>query len=362
VKAFFVASAPRWSLNQNPSAGNRKFSAGKLKDQPMKIRLPRLAAFASLLSVTLCSVGPARATTITENFTGDPAASGWSVHGNSNLFAWSAANQNLEVTWDSSQPNSYFHRSFEFTLSKTNDFLLAFDLRLTAIAGGVDANKPYPFQIAVGLMNLAQATSSTFIRGSGYESPNLVEFDYFPGAIFDPTVSPVLISTNNEFNEGGFTFPLELAPGALFRVTMRYTARDQTLRTFITNNGVPFGPVKDATLGAGFSDFLVDHMTISSYSDAGQFPGFEGSVLAHGVIDSLVFAAPPPVTWVTAIGPGEIQFGGTTNWLYHLERSTNFQSWLPASAIVAGDEGPMTMQDTNPPSGGAFYRVQACLP
>lgn len=328
----------------------------------MKIRPLMLAALASLLSVSLGPVGPARATTIAENFSADPAASGWSVHGNASLFAWSAANQNLEVTWDSSQPNSYFHRSVGFTLSKTNDFLLAFDLRLTDIAGGVDANKPYPFQIAVGLMNPAQATNSTFIRGSGYESPNLVEFDYFPGAIFEPTVSPVLISTNHEFNVGGFTFPLELTTNTLFRVTMRYTASDQTLRTFITSNDVPFGPLKDATLAASFSDFQVNHVSVSSYNDAGQYPGFEGSVLAHGVIDNLVCAAPPPVTWVTAIGPGEIQFGGTTNWLYHLERTTNLQSWSPASPVVVGFAGPMTMQDTNPPAGGAFYRVQARLP
>ncbi len=321
-----------------------------------------LAAIASFLSASLCAVHPARATTITENFSADPAASGWVVHGNSSLFAWSAANQNLAVTWDSSQPNSYFHRSLGLTLSKTNDFLLAFDLRLADIAGGVDANKPYPFQIAVGLMNPAQATNTAFIRGSGYESPNLVEFDYFPGAIFDPTVSPVLISTNNEFNEGGFTFPLELTPGALFRVTMRYTASDRTMRTFITSNDVPFGPVKDATLAASFSDFQVNHVSVSSYNDAGQFPGFEGSVRAHGVIDNLVFAAPPPVTWVTAIGPGAIQFGGTTNWLYQLERTTNFQSWSPVSPVGVGVAGPMTMQDTNPPSGRAFYRVQAQLP
>jgi hypothetical protein len=106
----------------------------------------------------------------------------------------------------------------------------------------------------------------------------------------------------------------------------------------------------------------VDHFGVNSFNDAGQFPGFEGSVLAHGVCDNVLFAAPPPVTRVAATGAGQIQFRSTTNWLYHLERTTNFQSWLPASAAVAGLSGTMTIQDTNPPSGGAFYRVQARLP
>lgn len=326
-----------------------------------KNRRPLLA----LAGVFAVSIPVAHATTLVENFSSHPLTTGWSVHGNAGLFAWNSTNQNLAVTWDSSQPNSFLHRGLGLTLHKTNDFLLAFDLRLADIAGGVDPNKPFPFQIAVGLMNPAQATNSNFIRGSGYQSPNLVEFDYFPGGIFDPTVSPVLISVSNEFNDGGFTFPLELATNTLFRVTLLYTASDRTLRTFMTSNGVPFGPVKDATLGAGFSDFAVTHLSISSYNDAGQYPGFEGSVLAHGVVDDFVFAAPPPVTKATALpiaGGGQVQFQSTTNWHYHLQRTTNFQSWSAASESLPGTGGVMLLQDTNPPAAGAFYRVNAQLP
>ena len=334
------------------------FSTDKLKDQPMKIRLP-LLALAGLLSVSFNS---ARATTITENFSSDPGSSGWSVYGNPSLFAWNSTNQNLGVTWDSSQPNSYFTRAVGTNLTKAGDFMLGFDVRLNDIGPGADLNKPFTFQIAIGLINLPQATNTGFIRASGFEAPNLVEFDYFWDSGFGATVSPVLISGLNEYNAGGFTFPLELATGPTFHVTMLYIADDRTLRTTITSNGVPFGPVKDATLGTNFSDFSVDHFGVNSFNDAGQFPGFEGSVLAHGVVDNFVFAAPPPVTRVTATGAGQIQFRGTTNWLYHLERTTDFQSWLPASASAAGTEGTMTMQDTNPPSGSALYRVQARLP
>ncbi|MFO1512503.1 MAG: hypothetical protein U1F83_06245 [Verrucomicrobiota bacterium] len=316
-------------------------------------------AFASALFLSL---GSSRATTIAENFAANPDSSGWVAYGNTNLFAWNSTNQNLEATWDSSQPNSYFSHPIGATLTATNDFMLGFDLRLSSIGPGPDPAKPYTFQIAVGLVNLAQATNAAFVRGSGYESPNLVEFDYFWDSGFGATVSPVMISKLNEFNDGGFTFPLELATGAMFHVTMIYTAQDRTLRTMITSNGVPFGPVKDATLGAGFSDFSVDHIGVSSYNDAGQFPGFEGSVLARGVLDNFLFTSPLPLTRLSATGAGQVQFQSTTNWLYQLERTTNFQVWLPASATVAGTGTNMTMQDTNAPASGAFYRVQAQLP
>ena len=336
------------------------FSADKLKDQPMKIRLLPLAALAGFLSV---SINPTRATTIIENFSSDPTPFAWGVYGNPSLFAWNATNHNLEVTWDSSQSNSYFTRAIGANLTKAVDFMLGFDVRLNDIGPGADVNKPFTFQIAIGLINLAQATNTGFIRASGFDAPNLVEFDYFWDSGFGATVSPVVISGLNEYSTGGFTFPLELATGPTFRVTLLYTADDHTLRTTITRNGLPFGPVQDATLGANFSDFTVDHFGVSSFNDAGQDPRYDvGSVLAHGVVDNFVFAAPPPVTRVVATGPGQIQFCSTTNWIYALERTTNFQSWLPVSTPVAGIAGTMTMQDPNPPAGSALYRVQAQLP
>jgi len=319
----------------------------------------RALAFAGVLFL---SINSARATTIAGTFATDPGSSGWRTYGNTNLFVWNSTNQNLEVTWDSSQPNSYFTHPIGTNLTTAGDFMFGFDLRLNDIGPGSDPGKPFTFQIAIGLINLAQATNTGFIRGSGYEAPNLVEFDYFWDSGFGATVSPVMISGANEFNDGGFTFPLELVTGATFHITMLYTAEDRTLRTMITSNGVAFGPVKDATLSPSFSDFIVDHFGVSSFNDAGQFPGFEGSVLAHGVVDNFLLAAPAPVTRVTATGMGQIQFQSTTNWLYQLERTTNFQSWQPASAAVVGISGTMTIQDTNPPSDGAFYRVQAQLP
>ena len=94
------------------------------------------------------------ATTLAEGFATDPLAQNWIATGNTNLFHWNAANQNLEVNWDSSQTNSYFCRSFGTSLTKASDFMLGFDVRLSDIGPGTDTNKPFTFQIAIGLLNL----------------------------------------------------------------------------------------------------------------------------------------------------------------------------------------------------------------
>ena len=78
--------------------------AGHLKDQPMlKVRLSVLAL------AGLSVVSASRAVTVVEDFSTDPQAKGWQVFGDTNLFAWNSTNRNLEVTWDSTQPNSYFY-------------------------------------------------------------------------------------------------------------------------------------------------------------------------------------------------------------------------------------------------------------
>ncbi|HWH68587.1 MAG TPA: hypothetical protein VNT26_04345, partial [Candidatus Sulfotelmatobacter sp.] len=182
---------------------------------------------------------------ISEDFASSPALHGWQTYGETNLFSWNAANQNLEVTWDSSKENSYFLHPLGATLNRSNDFILRFDLRLADIAIGTQPDKPYTFQIAVGLLNLTNATNANFLRGTGFTSPNLVEFDYFPDSGFGATVSPALISSNNEYNDGGFTFPLELTAGDLYHVEMRFIAAQQTLTTRMTRNGQPFGPVNN---------------------------------------------------------------------------------------------------------------------
>src|SRR5947207_13370380 len=97
----------------------------------------RSLAFASLFVLSA-----AHATTITENFTNNPLQNGWQVFGDTNLFQWNSVNQNLAVTWDSSQTNSYFYYQLGTILARDEDFSVSFDLRLSAFVAGIHAHIP----------------------------------------------------------------------------------------------------------------------------------------------------------------------------------------------------------------------------
>ncbi len=307
------------------------------------------------------------ATTWTETFAADPLAKGWKIFGDTNLFQWDATNQNLAVTWDSAQTNSYFYQPLGTILTKADDFGFSFELQLADITNGLNPGKPYTFELAVGFINRAVATSANYQRGlvtTNNGARNLCEFDYFPNSGYGATISPTMIATNSQFNQFATVFadPLELDPGALFQVTMNYTASNKTLRTTMTRNGDDFGPIPNVVLGAGFKDFRLDQFAVSSYCDAGA----DGSLLAHGVVDNLVVTVPPPPVQNLSgnffNGIWQAQFLSRSNWQYTLERTTNLQSWTNVSPVSFGNATNLFLLDTNPPSGQAFYRVRGERP
>jgi hypothetical protein len=316
-----------------------------------------------LWGLVAASIGGAA--TIQENFSSDPQPNGWKMFGDTNLFHWDSTNQNLAVTWNSSQTNSYFYHSLGTIVAKSDDFSLSFDLQLSDIAIGTNASKPYTFELAVGFINLVSATSTNLERGIGinptHGARNICEFDYFPDSGYGATISPTLISSNNQFATK-FAYPLTLDPGALFHVTMIYTASNQTLQTTVTRNGNPFGSIPNDMLGASFSDFRLDQVAVCSYSDAGA----NGSLLAHGIVDNFVVTVPPPpvqnLTGSFTNGAWQTQFLSQSNWLYTLQRSVDFQSWTNVSSTTPGNATNLFLPDANPPGDRAFYRISAQRP
>jgi hypothetical protein len=322
-----------------------------------------------VLAVLLCLAAagaPAAAAVWSEDFASDPSARGWRVFGDSSLFQWSPAAQGLDVTWDSSRPNSFFHRPLGDILTRRDDFTLEFDLRLQSIEGGFRPEKASTFQIAVGLVRLAAVTNTSFVRATVPGTANVVEFDYFPPAGgIDATVSPVLVSSNHQFLPA-FAFPLELSTGSWFRVVMRYAASNQTLVTTLQRDGQPFGLVPDIRVSASFTDFRVDTLAVCSYSDAGD-P--EGSVRARGVVDNLRVTTPPSPVRALAAVSGEahcgVRFLGRTNWSYTLLRSPDLQSWSVAQQLPLAGATNVSLSDPLPlPAAGErrFYRVLAERP
>jgi len=296
-----------------------------------------------------------------ERFASDPAMRGWTIFGEPKLFRWNATNQNLEVTWDSRQTNSFFYRSLGTVLAKSDDFSFSFDLQLDEIAIGIKPAQPFTFQLAAGLMNLRVATSRGFVRGTGSQSPNLVEFNYFPDSGFGATVSPILVSSNNQFIPS-FSFPLELTPTDQFHIAISYSAFNQVLRTQMTRNREPFGPIKDVKLPATFTDFRVDTIAVMSYSDAKA----DGSLLARGVIDNVIFES--SATALSIAGAQivnqrwQVEIFGRTNWIYSLERTEDLATWQSITPSTPGTGASHVLREEGIARPRGFYRIRAERP
>jgi hypothetical protein len=306
--------------------------------------------------VTMLAAPVLGAATLQENFSGEPLTNGWKTFGNANLFNWNSTNENLEVTWDSSQSNSFFYRPLGTTLTTNDEFALEFDLRLDdASIGG------FGFQIAIGLLNFADATNASFLRGTGRDSPNLVEFDYFPDFGFGPSINGTLVdNTATNFHFFYANVPLDF--GTVYHIVLSHPANTAVLNGVIFVNGTFYTDLPSSYSTANFFDFRVNAISISSFN--GTRAG--GSILAHGILDNLAVTLPaPPIQNVTGSftnGFWTVSFLSQSNWLYTLERTMNFHSWTNASAAVWGNGTNLFLPDMNPPTDKAFYRVRAEKP
>ena len=347
---------------------------GALKDQCMFIIRSFVPAVAGWLVASYACFG---AVTVTEDFSSDPAAHGWKTFGNTNLFQWDKTNQNLRVTWDSTQSNSYFFLPVGTVLARDDDFSVSFDLNLTDASTG---DTPAPMQLAVGFLNQGDATGPSFSRPFGV-SPNVAEFDYYPFGYFGTIPSPATATpgfvddTSSAFAPLYFNpyYDLELPNNQLMHVAFTFTASNQTALLQITTNGVPLAELPGLVLNnstnsmfVDTNDFRLTMLAISSYSEAGQDPQYAGSVLAHGVIDNLVVSFPPPpvqgLAGMLSNGEWLVQFTDRTNWLYTLERTVDFASWSDVSPATPGQPGSLQLSDPTPPGDKAFYRVRASRP
>lgn len=338
--------------------------------------------FASLViaGALALSVHFVQAGTFTENFSSDPLQHGWRIFGDTNLFHWNATNQNLEVTWDSTKTNSYFYQPLGTTITRYDNFSLAFDLRLHDIASGVEPGKTGAIQLALGFLNFSGATNANFMRGAYGSAPNVAEFDYYAygyydyfGTIYDSpaTATPSFISGVNSYDYAPQSLSLydgELPTNQTVHVSLTYTASNQTAVLTITTNGVPIASLPDLALngGNGFTDtnynFLVDTFSISSYSSVGDD---YDSILAHGTVAHISVSVPSPAQNLAGSftnGFWQVNFAARTNWLFTLQRTTDFESWTNVSPTISGINGELTLQDTNPVLKQSFYRIRAERP
>jgi hypothetical protein len=290
-----------------------------------------------------------------DDFYANPLANGWQVFGNTNLFRWNPTNQNVEVTWDSTQVNSYLYHPLGTVLTRDDAFSLSFDLQVSDAAAF-----NYGSELAVGLFNFADATNANFSRGGG-TAPNLFEFDYFPDTGFGDSIDATLIDTNLGYTYFYFAYDNQtLEPGVTYQITLSHAAGTTNLTGQVFTNGVLFTSLPNIYAGP-ITDFRLDTLSISSYQD----DGFGDSVLAHGRVDNFVVSLPPlPVQNITGnfqSGQWSAQFLSRSNWLYTLERTTDFVTWTDNASAV-GNGTNLILTDPNTLSSQGFYRVRADRP
>jgi hypothetical protein len=318
-----------------------------------------------LLMVALASAAGA---TFTETFSNQPMQ--WGVW-NPGAVRWDTNAQNLAVTWDSRETNSFFYYKLPMTLTRHDAFGVEFTLRLDDLMLGIDPTMADTFPICIGFVNLAEAERTNYFRGSGVNSTtgarSIAEFAYFPDSGFGATVSMALVSTNNQFAYS-HSFPVELTIGDVFRTKMSFDPATQVMSMQLLRNGEPYGQAPDNTIqpltySASFGDFRLDAFSITSYSDAGQSPPqFSGSILAHGIVDDVVITWPdPPISNLSGAFEGNqwmVNFDGKAGWNYSLQRSSDFANWQSVDSAL-GVDGSMQLTDQNVPTEKAFYRVAA---
>lgn len=339
-------------------------------------KLPPLA----LAGWFVLTTATCRAVTLTEKFSTDPSQDGWQVFGDTNLFHWNSTNENLEVTWDSTQTNSYFYHPLGSTVTRNDDFSLEFDLNLSDIASGVEPGKTGPLQISFDFLNFTGATNTSFMRGSYGSVPNVAGFDYYTDGyyVFGDTIYPSAAATVPSFISG--VNSLDYAPQTIaiydnelpthqtIHISLSYTASNQTAVVSVLTNGVPFssGPGLALDGSNGFADasddFSVDTFCICSFSSSGDD---YDSVLAHGTVGNVVVNVPPPAQNLAGSfsnGVWQMQFTDHLGWLYTLQRATSFDSWTDVSASAAGNGTNLVLTDALPPTDKAFYRIRADRP
>jgi hypothetical protein len=307
-----------------------------------------------LVAASVCG-----AATVTEDFSADPLQNGWQIFGNTNLFQWDSTNQNLAVTWDSSQTNTYFYKSLGTILAKSDDFSLSFDLQLNDIAW---SGSP---ELSVGLFHFSDATNPAFSRAAA-NTPNLFEFDYFPdNGVGQPAVVATLTDTNvNSSFKKDFYFVYDNQPlntGIIYHVVLTHAAGQPALSGEVFANGQLYTSLPKVFAGP-ITNFLIDTVSVTSYGNSGN------PLLAHGTVDNFVVTLPPPpvqtLTGVFSNHVWQAQFISQSNWLYTLQRSADLQSWsnVSVSTSIAGNGTNLFLPDSNPPPDKSFYRVRADRP
>ena len=333
-------------------------------------RTTQRAVPTSILSaflLCLLAVSSARAVTLTENFTNDPAGDGWQIFGDTNLFLWDLTNKVEDVTWDSTQPNSYFYHPLGTTLTIDDCFTVSFDIQLndlTCLPSEGLAN------IGIGLLNYNEATNSAFSRPDGI-TPNLFEFDYYPDdGVEDPDEQPEVAGSLID-DVGDLTIypdfffiydPVPMNYGTTYQVTLTHAAGASSMSAIVMTNGQVYSTMPNV-YPATLDNFALDTVAVDNYEQDSSYDAYD--MFGHGTVGNFAVTLPPVVRNVSLTlsnGIPQVQCGTYTGYGYTLERSTDLMTWTPIPPATIADGNIIMLTDPTPPAANAFYRIRARVP
>ncbi len=325
---------------------------------------PLLLALLWVIMIAGFKIPSSIADTWTDDFSIDPGIHGWTAFGDASLFRWSPDAGDLQVTWDTSQAQSFFVRPIWRILTTQDDFGLSLDLRLDTIQPGIRPNRPGAMQISLGWLNLSNAVAGNYPRAGG-QARELLEWDWFPGGFIpgygdvEPTVSPIAFDRLGQV-AASFTFPFDLATNTSYRLHLAYSATNRQMSVALDVDGSAGPPINPLILGDSFGSFKLDAFAIMVWNE--ESSPFD-SLYAVGAIDNLILTLPPlpidQISWVAG-SLSQVQFLSQVGWNYTLESSFDLASWMSVSDSISGTGQLLFLTDArSSKSAHQFYRVSA---
>jgi hypothetical protein len=283
----------------------------------------------------------------------------WSVLGAAELFEWNPSAQQLDITWDSSRPNTFCTWPLPRSLRSHDAFSFSWDLRLNDAGPRDTSTRSNVLQISVVLARRARLPDGYPQRTSAGRALDLLDFSFFPLADYGPFgasayIAPVAFGESSIGYSFGNSF--NLADGQSHRVECTWDPVARALRTMVEGAGsiADTSPALVAT-----DDFELDTFAIVVWNEG---PTPRDSLLAHGSIRSVVITAPePPVGSLTfRSNSRSIGFQSQTGYRYQLEASGDLSEWASTGPDAAGTGGPMEFSDLRKALFlHQFYRVRA---
>jgi len=205
--------------------------------------------------------------TINQNPTSE-VLSPWKFFGNTELIQPPQSSEKSVIfNWNTESANSALFIPIGYKINQQSDFKISTVFELTSLNIEFTPGSFYGFEIAFGLFDSSQVLKDTYIRGSGVDSPDLVEWDYFPDTGFGGTISPTIVDQDSDFFPT-FNFPIELPIGKDIRVDLVFDSSDMILKSSLEFNEsvIEMEPVKLSDQDT-FDGFDLDSAGFVSYKD-----------------------------------------------------------------------------------------------